>query len=137
LLEEQSGERVEPNIISVWSGEYGWADRFTEDMEKVFPQSRKETAGNLVTAGVMASRRLLAHFNGQPMEKGEEKILFGALDRAGFSPVGSRDPVGGQSSGSIEQSSLVQKMLSPEDIRSIRAEAGLETDPDMVIVDIE
>lgn len=123
LLAEEHDYSIGRSMVDYWSKSEAWADRFTDDMERAFPVHRKETASNLVVAGVIASRKLLAHLNGEKLERGEDTIIFGALDRAGFSPVGSRDPLGSSVPQLTQQSSLLDKLLSAEERAAIAAEA--------------
>jgi hypothetical protein len=124
ILEEKWGISVKPATITEWSKQDNWAGRFMADMQYAFPEYRKETAANLVVAGLYASRNLVGHFNGQKIEKGEDKVVFGALDRAGFSPVGNNDRVAGVSPAEVRQSSLIEKLLTPEERAAIAAEAA-------------
>jgi hypothetical protein len=130
LFAERTGKTLHYRTIMGWAKEDRWADRYMADMQYAFPEYRKETAANLVVAGLQASRQLVAHFNGQKVEKGEDKMLFGALDRAGFSPVGNNDRVAGVSPAEVRQSSLIEKLLTPEERAAIAAEAGTVEEPD-------
>src|SRR5690606_38721442 len=124
ILNQELNLDIPHQRIFQWARVGDWQQRFMDEMERIFPETRKETAANLVMAGVMASRRLIAAFSGEKLERGEDKLIFGALDRAGFSPVGSRDPVASTSPQQVQQSSLIEKLLSPDEIAAIAAEAG-------------
>ncbi len=124
LFAERTGKSLNPATVSGWAKEDRWADRYMADMQYAFPEYRKETAANLVVAGLQASRQLVAHFNGQNIPKGEDKIVFGALHVAGFSPVGNNDRVAGVSPAETRQSSLIEKLLTPEERAAIAAEAA-------------
>ena len=124
LIQEEFGYELSEEIIRYWAKHEEWSARYLREMEQMFPYTRKETAANLVIAGLLASRKLLGAMNGDELERGADKLIFGSLDRAGFSPVGQRDPVAGTAGAGIQQSSLIEKMLSPEDLAQIAAEAA-------------
>jgi hypothetical protein len=130
IFEERHKRPITADTIRRWAKEEDWAGRFTADMEHAFPHARKETAGNLVAAGLTFSRQILAHAHGQKIPKDEHKFVLGVIDRAGFSPVGNNDRVATSSPSQIQHSTLIEKLLSPEDIAAIAAEAGILEDED-------
>lgn len=137
ILWEEDRIEVNYSTVAYWAKSEKWVERYTDEMEQMFPYSRKETAANLVAAALQSSRMLLGHFNGIPINRGDEKIIFGALDRAGFSPVGSRDPVAASNTSetaAVRQSSLVEKLLTPDDLEEIAAEArGTDVTDDGIV----
>ncbi len=124
IFEARYERPIAHTTIATWAKKEDWAGRFAADMEHAFPHARKETAGNLVAAGLTFSRQILAHAHGQKIPKDEHKFVLGVIDRAGFSPVDNTDRVASSSPNQIQHSTLIEKLLSPEDIAAIAAEAG-------------
>src|SRR6478609_3436019 len=102
---------VRSNTIAQWAIRDDWPARRAKDIGGALGGMEQETAANLVAAGNLASREILAAVieyqeTGKAPPKEATTLLMAAVNYAGFSPVGS-DKTAGKMGGTERRGILV------------------------------
>lgn len=121
ILSSEHDIEVNERSIQRWVANERWPQRAAEDLRQLAPGLREAAAAELIAGSLESARYLRAVINAADVLPPDAKVRVTAaqllLDRAGFSPVGSRDPVAAPTK--VDARRGVLRWLSEEDIKKI------------------
>ena len=127
ILKETYGDDVRPNTISEWARTKQWHLTANNLLASIAPGMRTEMLSNILVAGVKASRiiseMLTDASDGVRLDGAASKLAIETLHLAGFSPIGTRNPLDSQRSAMVDRSKLMELYHSDDEIAALM-EAG-------------
>lgn len=119
LLESEHAIIVPDRTIRDWVNRYNWAQRAAEDVQKIAPDIRFQAFSELLFAGLDGARYIRRVNSGEEVPNKTRLIAaLGAVDRIGFSPIGSRNPVDGINAPAQQSAAIDFSSMSPEELRA-------------------
>jgi len=123
LCKELYGFDLRPNTISEWARTHSWHQRANNLLATVAPGMKVEMLSNLVVAGVRASRyineMLVDASNGKKLDGAATKLAIETMHLAGFSPIGTRNPLDAQRSATIDRNKLLELYHDDAEIQQL------------------
>ena len=114
---------VRPNTISEWVRAGDWHQKANNLLATVAPGMKVEMLSNLIVAGVRASRfineQLIEASHGKKLDGAATKLAVETMHLAGFSPIGTRNPLDAQRSTTIERNKLLELYHDDAEIQQL------------------
>lgn len=123
LCKELFGYDLRPDTISEWSRAHDWHQRANSLLATIAPGMKVEMLSNLLVAGVRASRHinemLVDASNGKKLDGAATKLAIETMHLAGFSPIGTRNPLDAQRSATVDRNRLLELYHDDDEIKSL------------------
>jgi hypothetical protein len=123
IMKDMFGVDIRPNTISEWTRVHDWHTKANNMLAMVAPGMKVEMLSNLLVAGVRASRLINEMItdasNGVRLDGAASKLAIETMHLAGFSPIGTRNPLDAQRSAVIDRSKLLELYHSDEEIAEL------------------
>ena len=123
IMKEMYGVEIRPNTISEWTRVHEWHIKANNALAAVAPGMKVEMLSNLLVAGVRASRLINEMItdasNGVRLDGAASKLAIETMHLAGFSPIGTRNPLDAQRSAVVDRSKLLELYHSDEEISAL------------------
>lgn len=127
ILKRDHDIEIRPNTISEWSRVHEWHTKANQLLATIAPGMKTEMLSNIIVAGVKASRLLSEMLTnaseGYRLDGAASKLAIETLHLAGFSPIGTRNPLDSQRSAVVDRSKLMELYHSDDEIAALM-EAG-------------
>lgn len=127
ILKQMYDIEIRPNTISEWTRVHDWHIKANNLLATIAPGMKVEMLSNIMVAGVKASRLLSEMMtnasDGVRLDGAATKLAIETLHLAGFSPIGTRNPLDAQRSAVIDRSKLLELYHSDQEIAELM-EAG-------------